>query len=331
MAAVVATLSDGPVVARRSAPGFAARAISGARSSPRAVPPAPTPPPLPLRFRREDFDLRVLPEPRRPYRLKSPLPLPGKDEVATVTRQGVRYDHPGNQARSGINLLESYRLTQDRAYLDRVIAQAQRLVDRRVVRGDGWFYPFPFPHRMHRRFEQLVPPWYSMMVQGQALSLFCRLSQVPGQERWRRAADATFRSFLVRPAVGRPWGVYVVDGLLWLEEYAFSNSVRGDRTYNGHTFSAYGLYDYWILTQDPAARSLLQGAFTTTRDVFLPEIRNPHGCSKYCLTHARVSATYHDIHVRQLGKLHAITGDPQFGRLAAIARTDHPPRSDPLP
>jgi hypothetical protein len=47
---------------------------------------------------------------------------------------------------------------------------------------------------MHRHFELLAPPWYSMMAQGQALSLFCRLSQLPGEERWLAAADATFGS-----------------------------------------------------------------------------------------------------------------------------------------
>ena len=60
----------------------------------------------------------------------------------------------------------------------------------------------------------------------------------------RGAADLTFNTFLVRPAAGRPWGTYVVDGLLWLEEYPNPTELRGDRTYNGHTFSAYGLWDF---------------------------------------------------------------------------------------
>jgi hypothetical protein len=95
-------------------------ATSGRAHGIRPRPAAQTPPDvtLPFRFRHVDFDIRVLPEPLRPYRLKAPLPLSDDGEVAMVTMRGVRYDHPGAQARYGINLLESYRLTGERANLD---------------------------------------------------------------------------------------------------------------------------------------------------------------------------------------------------------------------
>jgi hypothetical protein len=299
-----------------SAPGGGKLLVPGQRAA------------LPFSFRYAEFAIRDLPDGIRPYHLSNPLPLVDTgthdaEGVRMVNLGGVLYNHPVAQAQLGINSLESFRITGDRTYLDRARKQAQRLVDRRVVRDGGWFYPYPFSHRMHGSFELLRAPWYSMMAQGQALSLFCRLSRVPGEESWREAADATFASYLVPPAVGQPWGVYVVDGLLWLEEYAFTHAIGGDLTYNGHTFSAYGLWDYWVISQSEDAALLLRGALTTTRDVYY-RVRNRHWRSKYCLTHARDAGRYHTTHIGQLVQVWAITGDPLFAALAELYYTDFP-------
>jgi hypothetical protein len=283
---------------------------------------------VPFSFRYEEFEIRDLSDGIRPYHLSSPLPLVDTgthdaEGVRMANLGGVMYDHPVAQAQYGLNLMESFRITGDRTYLDRARKQAQRLVDRRVERDGGWFFPYPFNHRMHGSFELLRAPWYSMMAQGQALSLFCRLSRVPGEESWRDAADATFASYLVPPVVGQPWGVYVLDGLLWLEEYAFTHAVGGDMTYNGHTFSAYGLWDYWVISQSADALVLLRGALTTTRDVYY-RVRNRHWRSKYCLGHARDAGRYHTTHIGQLLQVWAITGDPHFAALAELSYTDFP-------
>lgn len=165
----------------------------------------PLPPGLPYAFRYDDLDVRDLPDTIRPYALTRPFPLQDKgihdaEGVRMVYLGGRYYDHPVAQAQYGINLLESFRLTGDTTYLRRAEKQAQRLVDRRVERSGGWFYPYPFRYQLHRQYEIYEPPWYSMMAQGQALSLFCRLHRVTGATAWRTAADRTFASFLV-PAV----------------------------------------------------------------------------------------------------------------------------------
>ncbi|WBB78236.1 D-glucuronyl C5-epimerase family protein [Micromonospora sp. WMMD882] len=286
---------------------------------------------VPFTFRYDPFEIRELPASIKPYHMSEPVSLTDSgthDEhgVRMALLGGVLYDHPVNQAQYGIQLLESFRLTRSAAYLQRAIKQAQRLVDRRVEHQGGWFYPYPFRHALHRSADIYEPPWYSMMAQGQVLSLFVRLAQAVGSDSfWAQAADATFASFLVPAVAGKPWGVYVKEGLLWLEEYAHHAQIRGDLTYNGHIFSAYGLWDYWTLTRDERAALLLRGAITTARDVHL-DIRTRQWRSKYCLTHGNDSGNYHTTHLVQHTVLHAITGDSTFAGIADLYYSDHPPR-----
>ncbi|MFC4144976.1 D-glucuronyl C5-epimerase family protein [Micromonospora mangrovi] len=284
---------------------------------------------VPFQFRYDDFEIRELPLGIEPYHLSSPVPLVDSGvHDATGVRMtllgGKLYDHPVAQAQYGLNLLESHRITGDQAYLDRARLQAQRLVDRRVLRAGAWFYPYRFNYQLHARYDVHTAPWYSMMAQGQALSLFTRLHQRTGEAGWRAAADATFASFLLPPVAGQPWGAYVVDGLLWLEEYPHPTQVRGDRTYNGHMFSAYGLYDYWVLTRDANAKLLLQGAITTYRDV-RDLIRVRQWRSRYCLTHGIDAGQYHMTHMFQFLQQYAITGDTFLAQLGDLWYADYPP------
>lgn len=284
---------------------------------------------VPFQFRYDDFEIRELPIGIEPYHMTSPVPLvdPGVHDstgVRMVRLGGRLYDHPVAQAQYGLHLMEAHRITGNLTYLNRAKLQAQRLIDRRTLRSGAWFYPYPFDHRLHGGPDLYPAPWYSMMAQGQALSLFTRLYQRTGETKWKGAADATFASYLLPAAAGQPWGVYVVDGLLWLEEYPHPKAVRGDRTYNGHMFSAYGLYDYWVLTRNADAKLMLQGAITTYRDVW-EKTRVRHWRSRYCLTHGIDAGQYHSTHMFQFVQQYAITGDTYLAQLADLWYTDYPP------
>jgi hypothetical protein len=305
---------------RRSAPGdgeFSAPTQTYAASA------------IPFQFVYHSFPVRELPVEVSPYYLSTPVPLVDtgyhdSQGVRMFYRDGKLYDHPVAQAQYGIALLESYRLTGNQTYLDRARQQAQRLWDRRVVRSNAWFYPYPFSFQLHGTYDVYNPPWYSMMAQGQALSLLTRLYKVTGATAWGTAADATFASYLLPPVAGQPWGVWVVDNHLWLEEYPHPKLIKGDRTYNGHTFAAYGLYDYWVQTKNADAELLLQGAMTTTRDI-AAAIRTVNWRSKYCLAHSVDSGHYHTVHMGQHTQLYAITGDSYFAQTADLFYDDFPP------
>ena len=240
---------------------------------------------------------------------------------------GRLFDHPVAQASDGLDALSSYRLSGDSRYLNRALADADRLVDRKVVSDDAWYYPYPFDFALHGDpDDMMVAPWFSGMAQGQALSLFVRLHQTTGAAEWRTAADATFASFLNAPVADRPSTVNIdPSGFLWLEEYPMWPPTSSDRTLNGHVFAIYGLYDYFRLTSDARASSLWDGALATTRRYVQNGFLNPRWLSHYCLAHpSALSTTYHQIHQSQMVSLHASTKDALFSRLADIMRSDYP-------
>jgi hypothetical protein len=277
-------------------------------------------------FRYDQYPVRTgLPAADLPYAETSPLPRTGaglvdKHGVRVVRVGGTLYDHPAAQARYGLTLLESYRLTHDARYLAMAQAQADRLVSRRVVEAGAWFYPYPFDHRGPGGVVRRAP-WYSGLGQGQALSLFTRLAQVTGSPVYRTAAHLTFASLLVPPSADRPWVSRVSEDQLWVEQYP--NGTSGSRTLAGHVYAAFGLYDYWLDTQLPLARTLLQGALTTAVDA-ARRVRVPGEVSHDGTVYGDTSADGHATRVQQLLELQAITGLPGFARLADALHADHP-------
>ena len=278
------------------------------------------------------YPLRLTSPDQSIYAVSSPLPLvdPGPHDAAGVRMlvvNGVQHDHPVAQAQYGLWLLDSYRLTGDPAYVDRAVAQAQRIIARRVVSGYAWFFPYDYDFALHQDAAKGLQraPWFSAMAQGQALSLFVTLLQVTGDQSYRAAADATFLSFLARPSATRPWVAHVDAARnLWLDEFPHFPATGSDFTLNGHLFASFGLYDYVRLTGDPRARQLWDGAVHTASVVVPAGIRNPGWISNYCLAHGHPSARYHAVHVERLLRLHTITGSPVFADLADVLSDDYP-------
>ena len=304
------------------APGPPA-AVASTSTAPAAVAPAYLVGHYPLRLTGPDQSI---------YAVSAPLPLddPGPHDASGVRMfvvNGVQHDHPVAQAQYGLWLLDSYRLTGDPAYLDRAVAQAQRIIARRVVSGYAWFVPYDFDFALHQDAATGLQraPWFSAMAQGQALSLFVKLLQVTGDQSYRAAADSTFLSFLARPSATRPWVAHVDAARnLWLDEFPHFPATGSDFTLNGHLFASFGLYDYVVLTGDPRARLLWDGAVHTASAVIPAGIRTPGWISNYCLAHGHPSARYHAVHIEQLLRLHTITGAPVFADLADALSDDYP-------
>jgi hypothetical protein len=242
--------------------------------------------------------------------------------------KGHLYNHPEGQAAYGLENLSTYVSSHDAFYLVRALAQAQRLVDTKVVSGDGWYFPYQFDFALHSMPSELMSaPWYSAMAQGQALSLFSRLATVTGDAKWRTAADATYASLTQTVAAGAPWVVHVdPTGYLWLEEYPRTPVTASDFTYNGHMFATFGLYDYWLLTRSDAVAQLFDGAASTVL-AYARTFRTTNWQSRYCLQHRVDADKYHQIHVLQLIDLQALTGDHRFAQYADAFRDDYPKKA----
>ncbi len=78
----------------------------------------------------------ALPEPRE-FFCKGPVDASG---VRLSQRQGVLRQHPVVQAQCGLELVEGFRASKDRAYLQRALKHAQRLVDTRVESRQAWWF-----------------------------------------------------------------------------------------------------------------------------------------------------------------------------------------------
>ena len=238
---------------------------------------------------------------------------------------GSRVDHPVAYAQYGISALLEYQSSGQQVWLDRALRHAERLVQIHTDRGDAWHFPYLFDWTYTGK--TLRAPWWSAMGQGEALSLFVRLYEETGDEKWRSAADHTWLSLTQDRSAAEPWATMTDNGLLVFEEYA--GNLPPLKVLNGHLFALFGVYDYWRLTGDPAAAAHLDAAATTVLDV-MPKIRVPGGVSYYCWQDAcrqKVwqNPTYHVIHSWQLDTVGRLTGDERFSQWARLLRSDWAP------
>ncbi|EWT07565.1 hypothetical protein N864_06370 [Intrasporangium chromatireducens Q5-1] len=272
-----------------------------------------------------------VPRSQMPYTRNHPVALDGNQPrdatgVAVYLVEGREFQHPVRQALDGIDMLESYKLTGNATYLARSQADAKRLIETRRVSREAWFFPYEFDFALHGDPNDVIAaPWYSAMAQGTALSLFTQLYEQTRDPGYEEAARRTMASLLLGPSGDLPFVTWVDSSKhLFLEEYAQQPLDRSDRTLNGHVFAVYGLYEYYLMTEDPAAKEVFSGALKLVRDYYA-NYRNVGWISSYCLTHPEVhSGKYHAIHVQQLRVLQGLTGRTEWSDWSDELFADYP-------
>ncbi|MEU4479676.1 D-glucuronyl C5-epimerase family protein [Micromonospora sp. NPDC023966] len=283
-----------------------------------------------LEFKRDGYQLHGVSAEALPSKEEEPAPLV---DAGQHDDQGVRmfkkddklWDHPVAQAQWALRNLTSWEATNDRRYLDRAIANAQRNLDRRVESRGAWWYPYEFDLTRCKGRPVIKATWYSGMSQGQLLSVFVRLFEETGDAKWKEAADKTFLSLTLPPDEKAPWAVWTdPDGYLWLEEYPESDALRGERVMNGHIFSMFGVYDYWRITKDSRAVTIFDGAASTVRRYLPSKIRVEDWASRYSIKCTHNHVKYHQVHTRQTLSLYGVTHAPAFAELAYNLRSDYP-------
>jgi D-glucuronyl C5-epimerase C-terminus len=242
--------------------------------------------------------------------------------VAVSSYSGHKVYHPLVIARYGLVLLNSYRVTQDPAYLDRIKANANFLVNRGVLRDGALYLPYRFNYGSGATLMRA--PWYSAIAQGAALTLFVRLLGVTGEQRWRTVADSIFATFQRRRSATRPWTVFTYRQdhrrYLWFEEYPKDPP---EQVLNGHIYSLFGVYEYALATGKTAAMSVFDGGATAVRRQAY-RFRVPGEISYYSLRFHQQYASYHCIHVGMFKLLARMTADPWFAREARRFAADAP-------
>lgn len=239
-------------------------------------------------------------------------------QMATV--DGERGHMPVRTSRSMMKLLFCYRKFQRKPYLEKAKEISRAYLDI-ADRSDGALY-FPYTLKKGGAGVTMHAPWYSALSQGTSLSAYLRLYEASGNKRYRRTADAIYESFRRLKRSTEPWIAMVDDDqYLWFEEYPHDPPTH---VLNGFLTGVWGLYEYWLLTKTEESRALLEAAITTVKH-YLEEFRVPGEVSWYALNHGyRGNEFYHAMHILQLRKLHQITGEPYFKKMAQRFNDDNP-------
>jgi heparosan-N-sulfate-glucuronate 5-epimerase len=194
----------------------------------------------------------------------------------------------------------------------RAIRAADWLVERLETNSCGvavWNHDFDWDYR-----TPLKAPWYSGLAQGQGISLLVRIWKETGNADYLNAAKRAFNSFSKPTQEG---GVCFTDesGDLWFEEYVVSPPTH---ILNGFIWAAWGVYDFFLATQDEAAQRLFNQSVETLRknldryDLGFWSLYEQSGTRLPMVA----SPFYHQLHVTQLRVMYRLTGDEIFSRTA---------------
>jgi heparosan-N-sulfate-glucuronate 5-epimerase len=177
-----------------------------------------------------------------------------------------------------------------------------------------WNHNFDWEYR-----DTLRAPWYSALAQGQGISVLVRAHALSnekpsGDSRYLDAAQQALASFFKLVSEG---GVTFTDeqGDLWFEEYVVSPPTH---ILNGFIWAAWGVYDYFLATQDRSAQDLFARAVRTLKrnldryDLGFWSLYEQSGTRLPMVA----SPFYHQLHIVQLRVMHRLTGEDEFMRVA---------------
>ena len=224
---------------------------------------------------------------------------------------GLQYN-PIAIAQYGLGNYNHWRRSADPDRRRKVLLVADWLSSRLEQNAQGlavWNHYFDWEYR-----ETLRAPWYSALAQGQGISLLVRAHRETGDSRYLDVARSALTAFYRPVSDG---GVAFTDesGDLWFEEYIVSPPTH---ILNGFVWATWGIYDYFLATNDNSVQELFSRAVQTLL----------HNLDRYDLgfwslyeqsgTRLPMVASrfYHQLHIVQLRIMHRLTGEQAFARVA---------------
>ena len=193
---------------------------------------------------------------------------------------------------------------------------ADWIVNNSVSKGNFSVLEYHFPWPIYN----LTPPWRSGMAQGQALQVMIRADSITHNSRYLKTAKSLLNAFFYEVDEG---GVTYKtnDSGWWYEEYAKEGAIES-RPLNGMIFALFGIYEYYLYTNDSDAKFLFdQGVLAVEKN--LPRY-DDNGYSYYDVL-GHPAGGYHKIHIWQLGKLYNITSIEIFKKYHDRWAAYHPP------
>jgi heparosan-N-sulfate-glucuronate 5-epimerase len=215
-------------------------------------------------------------------------------------------------AQYGLGNYNLFRREGTLARRDKAFRAADWLIEHLERNAQGlavWNHHFDWEYR-----DRLRAPWYSALAQGQGISLLVRAHKESGELRYLEAAQRALTGFFRPVSEG---GVAFTDerGDIWFEEYIVTPPTH---ILNGFIWAAWGIYDYFLATQEEQTQDLFARAVQTL-------LRNLDGYdlgfwSLYEHSGTRLpmvaSPFYHQLHVVQLRAMHRLTGERKFAQVA---------------
>ena len=143
----------------------------------------------------------------------------------------------------------------------------------------------------------------SSMVQAEAAAFFIRASIITNDDQYMRLAKKAIDQMLL-PVENGGASVYSGDDLFFYE------FVGKPLVLNGWIYSIFGLYDYYLATNDKS----IYGVIDKTKKTLSASLKR-FDCkywSYYNLDKAIASPFYHELHIVQLDILYILFGDEDF-------------------
>jgi len=172
-----------------------------------------------------------------------------------------------------------------------------------------WNHRFDWDYR-----TPLRAPWYSGLAQGQGLSVLVRAYRETDDAAYLDAAERAFEPFMKPVDEG---GVIYRDdeGDTWIEEYIVSPPTH---ILNGFIWASWGVYDYFLATQEPAAQRLFEQSVDTLAANLHKYDAGFWSLYEQSGTRLKMMASpfYHNLHIVQLRVLHRLTGEDIFEEYA---------------
>ena len=221
---------------------------------------------------------------------------------------GTQYN-PDAIAQYALGHFEEYLRNGNNTHKEIFLSQADWFAEHLQERDHGvgvWEYDFDIDY-----FKKLKRPWYTALGQGHGISVLVRAHSLTGKTVYLDIARKAFQAF--RYTVDVDGGAKYVDeeGHVWFEEHIVAPPPH---TLNGFISALWGLYDFYLATQEVEAKELFDQGIETIE-------HNLHKYDKLFWSTYDLAATklpciaslhYHSLHIVQLRVLYILANRKIF-------------------
>lgn len=224
---------------------------------------------------------------------------------------GLNYN-PIAIAQWGLGNYNKWCELNEQKYYDNFIKSADWLasnLEKNIYGLEVWMHHFDFEYR-----DTLKSPWYSGLAQGQGISLLLRALNETKNQKYSKACQAAFQSFLTPTHEG---GVNYLDskGNNWIEEYIVHPPTH---ILNGFIWALWGIYEYANYYKDEVAVKLFNDYTNTlikeldSYDIGYWSLYEHSGTNLKMIA----SSFYHKLHIVQLRVMFNLTNEETFNFFA---------------